>query len=76
MAKKPSFSDLYPNIAAWVQEHGWVEIGDSSDWNPGSFVQAFTLGGTAFEGETKYASLEEALDALEVGIEEWLEENG
>lgn len=67
------FANLYPNIAAWVQD-GWIEVG-RDDYSR-SFVRALDLGGMAWEGKTSYPSLHEALQALDAGIAAWLEENG
>lgn len=66
-----SFAALYPNIAARVQD-GWVEIG--RDEYSRSFVRALDIGGMVWEGAEEYASLEEALQALDAGIAARLEE--
>ena len=41
-----------------------------------AFVRAYDLGGTVYEGEDSYPSLEAALQDLEVGIKAYLDENG
>ena len=41
-----------------------------------SFVRALDIGGLVWEGSTQYAMLDEALQALEAGIAEWLNESG
>jgi hypothetical protein len=66
-----SFAARYPNIAAWVQG-GWIEIG-RDDYSR-SFVRALDIGGMVWEGADEYASLEEALQALDAGIAAWVEE--
>lgn len=66
-----SFAARYPNIAAWVQD-GWVEIG--RDEHSRSFVRALDIGGIVWQGAEEYASLEEALQDLDGGIADWLEE--
>jgi hypothetical protein len=68
-----SFTACYPNIAAWVQD-GWIEIG-RDDYSR-SFVRALDIGGMVWEGADEYASLEEALRALDEGIAAWPEEMG
>jgi hypothetical protein len=68
-----SFDARYPNIAGWVQD-GLVEIG-YTDYTR-SFVRALDEGGMIWEGAHRYASLDEALTALDAGIAAWLEENG
>jgi hypothetical protein len=64
-----------PNIAKWV-EHGWIEVGDSSDWAKGSFVRAFDIGVMLFEGQDGYDSPEAAFEDFDAGIAAWFEENG
>jgi hypothetical protein len=80
MAKRKSadpapdpFADFYPNVAAWVQD-GWVEIG-RDDYSR-SFVRVLDIGGMIWEGDSKYATVHEALLALDAAIADWLEENG
>ena len=68
-----SVAARYPHIAAWVQD-GWIEIG-RDDFSR-SFVRALDSGGMVFEGETHYASLDDALRDLDAGIAAWLEEHG
>ncbi len=68
-----SFEHQYPNIARWVSEYGWIEIGQD-DLSP-FFVRALGEGGMVWQGITKYVSLDVAFDALERGIGEWLAEN-
>jgi len=68
-----TFEACYPNIAKWIQD-GWIEIG-RDDWSR-SFVRALDSGGLVWEGKGQYATLDEALRALDVGIAAWLKENG
>jgi hypothetical protein len=63
-----SFEQQYPYIAAWVQD-GLVEIG-YSDY-PGSFLRVLDEGGLVWESNQEYASLDEALTAMEGAIAEW-----
>lgn len=67
------FEIAYPNIAHWVQSDGWIQIG-RDDYND-SFVQAFDEGGTVWEGRKSYKTLDEALQALEEGLEQWMTEH-
>lgn len=67
-----SFEARYPHIAHWVRE-GWIEMG-RDDCNR-SFVRALDIGGLVWEGHTQYATLDEALHALDAGIAAWLKEN-
>ena len=70
MAK--TLEETYPNIARWVEAYGWVEIGqdDCSD----SFVKALDEGGMVWEGSGDYKTLDEAMQALEAGLAEWIEQ--
>jgi hypothetical protein len=72
-APADSFEARYPNIASWVQD-AWIEVG--RDDTGRSFVRALDIGGLVWEGEESYASLDEALRALDAGIAAWLEETG
>ena len=67
-----TLEETYPNIARWVEAYGWVEIGqdDSSD----SFLRALDEGGMVWEGEGDYKTLDEAMQALEAGLAEWIEQ--
>jgi hypothetical protein len=53
------FSSIYPNIAAWTESHGWIEIGQ--DDNSHSFVRALDMGGMVWEGKPKYKSVDAPL---------------
>jgi hypothetical protein len=68
-----SFEARYPHIASWVQD-GWIEIGH--DEYSRSFLRALDIGGMVWEGDESYATLDDALRALDAGIAAWLEENG
>lgn len=68
-----TFESCYPNITKWVQD-GWIEIG-REEWSR-SFVRALDIGGLIWEGEVQYATLDDALQALDAGIAAWLKENG
>jgi hypothetical protein len=72
--KSDSFEVSYPNIASWVSNGGWVEIGYEA--YTGSFVRALDEGGMIWEGVSRYESIDYALKALDQGIAEWLEEHG
>jgi hypothetical protein len=71
LATGDSFEARYPHIASWVQD-GWIEIGHDDCGRP--FLRAMDIGGVAWEGDAKYASMDEALRALDQGIAGWLEE--
>ena len=69
-----SFEGSYPNIAAWVSNGGWVEIGYVEYTK--SFVRALDEGGLIWEGASRYESVDYALKALDQGIAKWMEEHG
>jgi hypothetical protein len=68
-----SLEQIYPNVALWIKSHGWIEIG-YDDFSH-SFVRALDIGGMIWEAEEKYNSLDEAMQALDKGIADWLKEN-
>ena len=74
MVSKPKFEDSYPNIAEFVGGHGFVQIGYDDD-SPLGYVIAMTMGGMVFDGKAKYKSLEAALEDLEQGVAQWMEEH-
>lgn len=74
MPKSKTFEEQYPIIDKFVQEIGWIEIGE--DEVISSFVRAYDQGGTVYEGKPSYPSIEEALKDLELGIKAHLDEFG
>ena len=74
MPKSKTFEEQYPTIHRFVQEIGRIEIGQ--DEMISAFVRAYDLGGTVYEGEDSYPSMEAALQDLEAGIKAYLDENG
>jgi hypothetical protein len=74
MSKNQSFEEKYPNLTDFVYSQGKIEIG--YDYNTKSFVIAYDEGGTVYQGEDKYNTMDEAFADLENGITEYLEENG
>ncbi len=67
------FEQTYPMIARWVESGGYVEIGH--DGFSSSFVRALDEGGMIWEGEPHYPTLNDALQALDLGIRAWIAEN-
>jgi hypothetical protein len=68
-----SFEESYPNIANWVRFQGWIELG--RDHYSSSLVRALDEGGMIWEGSAHYETVDEALDALETALAEWMEQN-
>jgi hypothetical protein len=66
------FEEIYPNIARWVTTYGWIEIGQD-DYNS-SFVRVLDEGGMVWEGSDDYETLDEAMQALEAGLAEWMKQ--
>lgn len=68
-----TFEKQYPNISAWVYD-GQVQIGYSDYDN--SFLQVTDAGGVVWESDQSYASLDEALAAMDAAIADWCAEQG
>ena len=67
-----SLDTTYPTIARWVQEYGWIEMGN--DDMSRSFVRVLDEGGLVWEGQEDYATLDDALRNLEAGLAAWMRE--
>ena len=67
--KEHDVEEKYPTLAEWVSTGGWIEIG--TEYNDGLFARALDEGGMAWEG-TGYDTLDEAMQALNAGIGEWI----
>jgi hypothetical protein len=74
MSKSKSFEEQYPTIHRFVEEIGWIEVGENAMIS--AFVRAYYLGGTVYQGKDSYPSLEAAFKDLEAGIKAYLDENG
>jgi hypothetical protein len=68
-----SFEESYPNIAHWVRLQGWIELGQ--DHYSSSLVRALDEGGMIWEASAHYETVDEALDALESALTQWMEQN-
>ncbi len=69
-----SFDSLYPNIAWWAEEIGWIELGQ--DDYSSSLIRVLDMGGMLWEAEGNYDTVAEAMDEAEIFIAKWKEENG
>jgi hypothetical protein len=67
-----SLNTLYPNIAYFVDEIGYIEIGRDEDSPLTSFIRALDAGGMIWEGKDEYETLDEAFQDLEAGLGEWM----
>ena len=68
-----SLERSYPNITNWVKSRGWIELGPDH-YSP-SLVRALDEGGMVWEGSAHYGTLDEAFDALETALAEWMEQS-
>ncbi len=59
----------YPHVARWVQDFGWIEIGQD-DYSR-SMVRALDIGGLIWEGKASYATLDAALQDLDQALAAW-----
>ncbi|MBE7554036.1 MAG: hypothetical protein HS126_23480 [Anaerolineales bacterium] len=69
-----AFEVAYPNLTRWVDAYGWLEIG-ADEYSP-SLIRILDPGGMVWESEEDYSSLDEALQAADSAIADWLEEQG
>lgn len=74
MPKFKTFDQKYPYLCHFVEEQGWIEIGQSEYID--SFVRAYDFGGTVDEGKASYSNMEVALQDLEAGIRAYVEKWG
>jgi hypothetical protein len=65
----------YPTLTRFVNEIGRVEIG-LGNYMISAFVVAYDEGGTIYEGQDSYPSLDAALQDLDAGIKKNLDELG
>jgi hypothetical protein len=65
----------YPTLTRFVNEIGRVEIG-LGNYMISAFVIAYDEGGTIYEGQDSYPSLDAALRDLDAGIKKHLDELG
>lgn len=60
---KNIFAKSFPYINQWIEEQGWIEIGQ--DEYSKSLVRAIDAGGMVWESKKQHVSVDEALGALE-----------
>jgi uncharacterized Zn finger protein len=72
---RTSFDDLFPTVAEWARDFGWIEIGRTDDYSP-SFVRVLDEGGMIWESDEKFETVDAALRAAEAHIEDWMVEQG
>lgn len=74
VSQSKAFEEDYPTICRFVEEIGWIEIGQHEMLS--AFVRAYDFGGTVYEGKDHYPSMEAALQDLEAGVKAYLDEHG
>jgi hypothetical protein len=72
VSAKISAEEAFPKIARWLDEFGWIELGQD-DYSR-SFIRVLDQGGMVWEGKDQYKSLDHALRALEKALGKWVEE--
>ena len=68
-----NFSENYPNLNWWVENQGWIEIGQ--DEHSRSMVRILDEGGMVWESDLKSKTLDKDLNGAERFIAKWIEEN-
>ena len=65
-----SFDETYPNIVQWVNDYGWIEIGQT-DYSS-SLIRVLDEGGMIWESSQDYETMDEAMKALEKALADWM----
>ena len=68
-----SFDKGYPSIARWVRDYGWIEIGQ--DHYSSSLIRVLDEGGMIWESSEDYETIDEAIQATEEALADWIREN-
>jgi hypothetical protein len=72
-AKMPGgFEQLFPSLSRWVQGYGYIELGDDDCRT--SLIRVLDIGGMLWESESRYPSLDDALQAAEAAVAKILRE--
>lgn len=66
-----SFDKAYPNTTRWVEDYGWIEIGQT-DYST-SLIRVLDEGGMIWESSQDYETVDEAMKALEKALADWME---
>jgi hypothetical protein len=69
---RTSLVSAYPTIARWASGYGWVEFGIDGRDRP--FARAEDEGGTVWESQGHYETLDQALGDMEEGLAQFMEE--
>jgi hypothetical protein len=69
--KKPikTFAQTYPYLAYWIEDWGYMQIGNDVDFPYGKFLMLIDQGGTCYQGDAE-KTLDEALEKAERYVRE------
>jgi hypothetical protein len=70
--KTAAFAQAYPHLSQWVQDSGWIEVGD--DGMRPSLIRVLDEGGMIWESGSHYASVDEALGHAEAAVSRHMRE--
>ena len=70
-AERAKVESMFPAVARYVRDYGYVEVGDQESF--GFVVRAIGYGGLDFEDDAP-ETLAEAMSVLEAGLARWFEE--
>lgn len=73
-AESHPLDQSYPSIAAWVEDGGWIEFGQTEYSR--SFVRILDIGGMLWEGTAHFRSFGALMDAAEERLRQLEEEGG
>ena len=68
------FDARYPNIAAWIGQEGWIELGYEP--NTDTCARALDGGGMVWGGGRPAETIDQWLKALEAGVGEFMNNQG
>ena len=63
---QPGFAQAYPQLAWWVKNQGWIEMG--YDERNESFIRVLDPGGMPWEGDYRYSTIDEAFAHAEAAV--------
>ena len=69
-----TFSDLYPKLADWLGQEGWIELGFEPETN--TCARALDEGGTVWQGGRVKETVDEWLAAMEPAVGAYMDEIG
>ena len=64
-----SFAQTCPYLTYWIEDWGYMQIGNNYDFPYGSFLMLLDQGGTCYEGDAE-KTLDEALQKAEKYLRE------